>query len=479
PPRGRRRRGAEPPPSPDRGSAPEDDAPPRGRRRRGTESQAGDPLDRSEPATGELPARGRRRASAEAGPEPRGRRSRRSRAAGPEEEPAELLDLPFEDDDDEDEPPRRRSQRRRESRSRGRRGDGRRSSRRRRRGRLAPLTAVLVIVLFVGAAGAGGYTLLRTYLIPPDFEGEGTGDVEVVVEEGDTGTEVGTTLEEAGVVASVRAFTNALRGEDADSLAPGTYRLRSEMSADAAVSLLLDPSSRIAAQVTIREGLRSTEILEETAKGTGIPLEELEAAYQDSESLDLPDYATEGAEGYLFPATYTFDPGADATEVLAQMVDRYKQVVEELELERRAEEADLTPNEVMSIAAIVQAETGGVEDMPEISSVVYNRLEADMELKMDSTCFYAIGEYGIAMNSDQQDRCEASDSEYKTYFRKGLPVGPIVSPGADAIDAALDPAETDWLFFVATDPENGVTEFAETEAEFWELVEKFNQSQQE
>ncbi|TDQ45396.1 endolytic transglycosylase MltG [Actinorugispora endophytica] len=461
---GRQSRGTAVPEPADRAPARDlDEAPPLRPRR--SHRPAPDPEPEEERPRGSRPARG-----PDLDEEP-ARRPRRAPEPDEDEE-ADAFALPFDDEDDEDERP---------SRSRGGRGrgsGGRRSGgkRKRKKSKAALMGALLVLTLFVGVAGIGGYTLLRAYVIPPDYSGEGSGEVDVVIEDGDSGTAIAQKLEEAGVIASVRAFTNEIRFSETN-FTPGTYRLREQMSAEAAITLLLAPGTRVGIQVTIREGLRSTTILEELAEQTEIPLEEFQAAYQDTEALGLPEYATAGPEGYLYPETYTFDLDASAADILKQMVVQYKRVAAEVELEERAEAAGLTPNEVMSIAAIVQAETGGVEDMGKISRVVYNRLEIDMYLKMDSTCFYALGEYGIAINLDQQERCKVDESGYDTYFHEGLPVGPIGSPGKDAIKAALEPEEGEWLFFVATDPENGVTEFAETEQEFLNLVEKFNQSQ--
>ncbi|MEE2045002.1 endolytic transglycosylase MltG, partial [Nocardiopsis tropica] len=189
-----------------------------------------------------------------------------------------------------------------------------------------------------------------------------------------------------------------------------------------------------------------------------------------------PYYATEGSAGYLFPATYRFDPGTEAMSMLKTMVTHHRNVTEEMELEERAEGAGYDPNEIMAMASIIQAESGKAEDMPMISRVIYNRLDIGMNLGMDSTCFYAIGEYGIALNNDQLAQCEADTSGFDTYHKSGLPPGPFVAPGEDAIEAALEPAEGDWLYFVATDPENGVTEFASTEAEFNELTARFEET---
>jgi len=162
--------------------------------------------------------------------------------------------------------------------------------------------------------------------------------------------------------------------------------------------------------------------------------------------------------------------------MLKTMVTQHRNVTEEMDLEGRASDAGFDPNEIMAMASIIQAESGASEDMPKISRVIYNRLDIDMNLGMDSTCFYAIGTYGIALTNAQLDECAADTSGFDTYHKSGLPPGPFVAPGAEAIEAALEPEEGDWLYFVATDPENGVTEFASTEAEFNVLKERFEET---
>ncbi|GLU48122.1 endolytic transglycosylase MltG [Nocardiopsis ansamitocini] len=494
-----------------RGPDPLDDAPPPRRRPRavadeGTGEQTGafaapadsDPVDTPRRVRrGAEPADGRRSRRAEPAEEPvealvgvpggdpapeRGsRRSRRERDIDSDpEEGTGSLPLPFDaeehGEDDEDERPRsRRSRRGDDDDDRGgRRGGGRRKAKgkRKRKGGFASFSAVMVLVVLLGVGGFGGYTLLSTYVIPPDYSGEGNGEVEIVIENGDSGTTIAQKLEEAGVVKSVRAFTNELRGQNAN-FAPGTYLLRSQMSGAAAVQLLLTPEARVGVRLTIPEGLRAVEILPLIAEETGMEPADLGAAYADEEALDLPDYAENGPEGFLFPDTYQIDPGTTAADLLKQMVDRHKSVAEEIDLVERAEAIGYTPNEVMATAAIIQAETGRVEDMGKISRVVYNRLDINMQLGMDSTCFYVLDEYGTALNDDQLIRCRDSGSDYRTYYRTGLPIGPIVSPGADAIEAALEPEEGEWLFFVATDPSSLVTKFAVTEAEFTQLKEEF------
>ncbi|NYI98828.1 UPF0755 protein [Streptomonospora nanhaiensis] len=438
-----------------------DEPAPRGRRARG-----GDPDGRAA-----APARRRRARGADPGPD--------------DTDTAEEHGAAPADDEDDDRPRRSRRGGRRAARA-GSAPDpdgetpapgGRRAARRARTARSRPRKGVTVVVALalVTGVGAGGFALGRTYLFPPDYEGEGSGSVEIVVEEGATGQAIADELVAQGVVASPGAFLNAL-GSHGGNVAPGTYRLHEQMSGDAAVELLMDPSARLQAHITFKEGLRADEVLRLLHENTGIPMEELRAALEDTEALGLPDYAEQGAEGYLFPDTYDMPADADASALLRRMVDRFHEVAEDVDLEDAAAERNLTPNEAMAVAAIVQAESGSAEDMPKVARVVYNRLEAVMELGMDSTCFYVIGEYGIALTNDQLAECKAADSEYATYGRTGLPAGPIVSPGRQAIEAALNPAEGEWLYFVATDPENGVTEFAETYEEFEQLKLEFEQN---
>ncbi|MUL42785.1 endolytic transglycosylase MltG [Streptomonospora sp. PA3] len=451
-----------------------DDAPAAGGRRRAGAAPPADGGDEEEPAVerrGRAPRRGRTRDAAA---------GRRRRRATPAEDPADGADYDgIEEDDDpvRSEAPGRRRPRRASGGGRDRRGRARGGAARAARGRGGPSRKTLIIVLsvaLVAALAAGGY-VGRAYVFPPDYEGQGSGSVEFTVAEGSSASAIAQDLADKGVVASSQAFLNAL-GDHGGSVAPGTYRLHERMSGEAAVAMLMDPASRKRAHITFKEGLRGEEILTLISEETGIPMKELRAAYEDGGKLGLPDYAEQGAEGYLFPDTYDMPPAAGAAALLKRMVDRFHQVAEDVSLEDRAERLNLTPNEAMAVAAVVQAESGSAEDMPKVARVIYNRLQQGMELGMDSTCFYVLDEYGIALTSAQVRECKNSGSDYATYGRTGLPAGPIVSPGRKAIEAALDPAEGDWLYFVATDPENGVTEFASTYEEFLQLKQEFEQN---
>jgi len=361
-----------------------------------------------------------------------------------------------------------------DGRGRRRGGNGRRGRRRRRRrnrGRfLAPLLAFIILAGIIGGGGYYGYRWISDALVPDDYTGQGTGEVIIEIKEGQSASEIAQELHSKGVIASVRAFTNAVdNANKSASLQPGTYKMRKQMAAAEAVKLL-DPKNVIVAKVTIKEGLRLSDTLKQLAEKTGKDLKEFEAAAKSAEDLGLPSYAKGKLEGYAFPATYSFQPNDSPAEMLAQMVERFNQTAERLDLESEAKKMGYTPHEMMTIASIVQAEAGRHEDMPKIARVIYNRLSRNppMTLSMDSTVMYALNKNGTyATHADLQ-----TNSRYNTYKYPGLPPGPIANPGDHAIEAALNPAKGPWLFFVATDPKSQVTEFAETEAQHQALVAK-------
>ncbi|GAA3657612.1 hypothetical protein GCM10022224_021040 [Nonomuraea antimicrobica] len=304
--------------------------------------------------------------------------------------------------------------------------------------------------------------------MPDDFTGQGAGDVVIEVKQGQSASEVAEELAKQGVVASARAFTNAIgNAGKSDQLQPGEYKMRKRMSAASAVTLLLAPDSRMLVTVTLAEGLRLSQTFAKLAEETGKPAKDFAAAAKDTENLDLPSYAKGRLEGYAFPATYQFQPKTTAKEMLAEMVKRFNQTADQLDLEGGAKALGRTPHEIIVIASIVQAEAGRQEDMAKIARVIYNRLDLDppMKLQMDSTVMYALNKFRTTATIAETE----TKHPYNTYMNLGLPPGAITNPGDHAIEAALSPAKGDWLYFAATDPNSNVTKFANTYAEFQQL----------
>ena len=354
-----------------------------------------------------------------------------------------------------------------ESTRSARRAEGRDRQRRRRRRRLRAAVAALLALLVVGAGVVLASEQLRdivaTLTEPDDFEGPGTGEVQVRVMTGDSGRAIGETLAAAGVVKTAGAFADAAAADpDAASIQPGTYALREGMSSAAALELLLDSESLRNYTVTIPEGFTAERALERIAEATETTVEALTAAAADP-AVGLPPEAGGQLEGYLFPATYDFPLEVTEVEVLARMVQRSGEALDA---------AQVSPEQrrtVLTKASLIQAEAGSTEDMGKVSRVIDNRLAQGRLLQFDTTVNYATDKSGLTTTDEDRN----TDSPYNTYRYPGLPAGPINNPGDDAIAAALAPEEGPWLFFVVVDPDTGETRFAETEQEHAANVELF------
>jgi UPF0755 protein len=275
-------------------------------------------------------------------------------------------------------------------------------------------------------------------------------------------------LARAGVVKTAKAFADvAARDTRSQSIQPGSYRLRQHMSAAAALAMLLQPSARLTVKVTIPEGKRLPQILQLLAQQTKLPLANFQAAAKTPAQLGLPAEAKGNIEGYLFPATYQFQPSDTATDMLSSMVEHEQQTMNQLGVTA----ADQT--RVLTEASLVQAEAGHPSDFGKIARVLTNRLAKHWYLQLDTTVHYATGRFTLSTSTkDTQVK-----SPYNTYLHYGLPPGPICAPGAAAIQAVLSPTPGPWLYFVTTDPTNGTTEYAVTEAQFMALKAKYNEWQ--
>lgn len=375
-------------------------------------------------------------------------------------EPYEEPVLPVDEDDDEydeyDEGGRRRGKRRRSV-----------------PGCVAVLVALAVIVGGFYFVVSWGIDAVRDqFQSAPDYSGATAhGKVVFEVEEGDTVAEMGRNLKAAGVVESVDAFTNAaVANPDSNQIQFGYYQLQKEMAADDVVEILVDPANQVKNTVTIPEGLSVDQIVDVLAKGTDYKAKDFEKVLENPDQLGLPDYAEGNPEGYLFPATYDFGPNDDPKQMLTAMVDRWEQAAEDADLEARAAELGYTPHELMTIASLVEAEGRG-DDMPNISRVIYNRIENPDNgvtyglLQVDAAVNYALGRSGITRLT-QEEIDSVADSPYNTYTQAGLPPGPIEAPGDAAIQAAANPADGDWLFYVTTNLKTGETKFTDSYDEF-------------
>jgi len=329
------------------------------------------------------------------------------------------------------------------------------------------LLGLLVLVIAI----VWGVQTVRS-LLPEESAAARPGiPVSVVVQQGDSLTTVASSLVDAGVVLSVSAFLAAVEIEErAVSIGPGVYNLETGLPATEAVNRMLDPQFR-EPPLVLREGLRLEETVRLTSERTGISEEELAEVLLQPSSLGIPTWARNRPEGLLFPASYDVIPNRSAEQVLSPMVQRFLLAAEETDLERRAAKMGYSPYEVLIIASLVQAEAAP-DDFRKVARVTYNRLAQDLPLQFDSTVNYALGTSTLLVT----ERMLQTDSPYNTYINKGLPPTPINSPGQAAIEAALRPANGDWIYFVTVDPATLTTRFTSDYATFLAYKQEFREN---
>jgi len=346
----------------------------------------------------------------------------------------------------------------------------------RRRSRRGWLIIVLTL-LIIAAVAFLVVPRVIDYFKTDDYSGTGEGNptVTVTVDSGDSAETIGDSLAAAGVVASTEAFVDAADGDAASaSIQPGAYVLHKHQSGKSALSALLDPSSRNTTNdVLVTEGANMFTVRDRLAKVLGGDSKAaIAAALAKPGDLGLPvTYADNGkapssAEGFLFPATYTVDPGTKPDDALNQMVTRFIQADRASAFAADAKALGITPYEALKVASIIQGEAKYDEDMPKVAEVIYNRLRSDTALQIDATT-----QYGCEIAGEAHCIYNSFPSRYNSYLHAGLPPTPIDNPGAQAMNAAVHPATGKLQFYVNGDA-GGHLSFSTNETDFQKAVDK-------
>lgn len=347
----------------------------------------------------------------------------------------------------------------------------RQHKRHRRRNGLGCLAVLVALAVLAGGAYFAfdaASTALRDRFDPaPDYTGSGTGSVVVEVQSGDNASDIARTLVENDVVKSVEAFTDAaVANPDSTGIQVGFYEMRQKMPAEDALDVLIDPGNMVQSAVTIPEGYTVEQIVQTLAEKTDFTAKQFNQVLRRPQQIGLPDYAGGNPEGYLFPATYMVPPNASPASILTMMVDRWRQAADEAGLEEAASRLGYTPAELMVVASLVEAESNRDADRGKVARVIYNRLETDVTnglLQIDAAVNYAHDRnLGVALTLEDLE----IDSPYNTYKNPGLPPTPIEAPGDAAIEAAANPTDGPWAYYVTVDLSTGETKFAETYDEF-------------
>lgn len=287
----------------------------------------------------------------------------------------------------------------------------------------------------------------------------------VVVPRGASVREVSASLAEAGAIRAPRFFrTYASIGGRDRLIKPGTYQFQIDAGWKNALDALVSGKG-VVHTVTIPEGYDLRQITPLLAKTLEVSEDSIDAAVADTSwqrALDLP---VKSLEGYLFPATYSFADGTTAREAIKAMVEAYETAWKSIpNSAERLQAMAITRHDAMTMASIIETEAKKPEERVIISAVYWNRVKIGMKLQADPTVQYALPSHVARVFFKDLE----VDSKYNTYKYAGLPPGPIASPGLPSIEAALNPANVKYLYFVAHP--DGHHEFRNTGAEHEQAV---------
>lgn len=336
-----------------------------------------------------------------------------------------------------------------------------------------------LVVVLAAVAAVGGWWVYQRIIEP--FRGYPDAAVFVEIPNGAGPVSIGQRLVAAGVVRDAWTFRAAvLVSGRARELKAGEYRFESPLHALDVIDKLArgDVHKRL---LTFREGLTladMAQVFEE--RGFGAAADFRKAAMNPKLIADLDPNAGD-LEGYLFPETYALPRGTPAADVVAQMVNGFRNALSP-EIRGAAETAGLSVRELVTLASLVEKETGAGDERPLVAAVYRNRLKIRMPMQADPTVIYALQKAGKYSGNLTREHLRELDSPYNTYKYAGLPPGPIAAPGRASLRAAAKPADVDYLYFVSKN--DGTHVFASTLEEhnrnvFTWQVEYFRKQRQE
>ncbi|WP_459128811.1 endolytic transglycosylase MltG [Guggenheimella bovis] len=297
--------------------------------------------------------------------------------------------------------------------------------------------------------------------------------VDFTVETGESVKSVAGKLDEMKLIADSGVFKNYMSDNDlAKKLRPGTYKLSKSMRLEEIVATITKPkeTARETVKVTFPEGFEVKDIINKLVEEGLVSdveafkkvLKEEPFDYEFLQGVDRESLL----EGYLFPDTYEFYKDSTAKEIIEKFLKNFDKKYSE-ELRARAKELDLSTNDVVTLASIIEREGKSKDEFPIIAGVFYNRIKDGMPFQACSTVQYILGERKPVLSIADTK----IESPYNTYLHKGLPPAPIASPSLTAIKAALYPEEHDYLFFVVKNMGDGTHYFAKTYDEHLKNIE--------
>jgi UPF0755 protein len=273
-------------------------------------------------------------------------------------------------------------------------------------------------------------------------------------------------LQRRQIVQSAFKFRLVARLDGYDRrLKAGEYSLKSSMTPREILALMEKGTVRLH-RVTVPEGLtilQIADLIEKSGLGRAADIitRAVDPAYAHAQGIDAPSL-----EGYLYPETYFFPKTVTADGILAAMLQAFRSAFPP-EWVRRAAELGFSVHEAVTLASIIEKETGEPAERPLIASVFHNRLKRGMRLETDPTVIYAIKDFDGNLTRKHLE----TPTPFNTYIIRGLPPGPIANPGRDALKAALYPVQSDYLFFVSKN--NGTHQFSTNAADHHRAVQQY------
>jgi len=329
---------------------------------------------------------------------------------------------------------------------------------------------LLILILIVVISGLSALGLFNYYISSihnPMADNSNSKQINITIQKGASTRQISEILHSSGLIKDKNTFRIYLRLNKLDGkIKAGNYEFNSAMNVVEIVDKMVKGDvKRDTVKVTIPEGYEIKEIAEVLEKSGLVKKEDFfEAVQKDYSEYDflknLPNRPVK-LEGYLFPDTYEFAKNTTAEQVIRKMLNRFDDVFDS-SMRKKAAEMNLSIDQVVTMASIVEREAKLSSERSLVSAVFYNRLKKGMRLKSCATVQYALGE--------RKEKLLYADLEikspYNTYKNDGLPIGPIANPGKASIEAALNPADVNYLFFVAKEDGSGAHAFTVTYEEF-------------
>lgn len=343
------------------------------------------------------------------------------------------------------------------------------------------LSIISILVLLLIIFGIVGYQYVTTSLQPLDASSEE--EIPLEVPSGSTSTDISRILEENKVIKSASVFNFYIKLNNETDFQAGYYLFSPSMTLDEIIQSLQAGGSPVAfdgTKILVQEGLTIDQVAKSVENSTDYTAEEFLKVVKEPSLLEdlkekYPNLLTSAVEsketryaleGYLFPATYDFSEDKSLETVIGNMIGKTDEVMQKYY--ETIKESGLSVHEVMTLASLVEREGITYDDRTKIASVFFNRLEVEMPLQSDISVLYALNEHKEMVTYKDLE----VESPYNLYANTGFGPGPFNSPSEEAIKATLNPAETNYLYFLA-DTKTGKVYFSRTYAEHQELIDQY------